>query len=270
MTLSARQLTLSYGTRPVVSGLDLEVTRGRVTALVGANASGKSTLLRALGRLLTPSSGTVLLDGAEIARLSTREVARRIAILPQDPAPPESFAVRHLVAQGRYPHQQLLGRWTAHDEQAVEAALAATGIADLADRPLDELSGGQRQHAWIALTLAQETDVLLLDEPTTYLDMAHQVDVLELLAKLNHRDGRTIVMVLHDLNQAARYADEVIALRAGRVVCAGPPAEVITEELVQEVFGLEVRILEDPLTGGPLCVPARTSRAPAGAIVAPR
>jgi iron complex transport system ATP-binding protein len=269
MTISARRLTLSYGARPVVSGLDVELARGRVTALVGANASGKSTLLRALGRLLRPTSGTVLIDGDEIARLSTREVARRMAILPQDPALPESLTVRQLVAQGRYPHQRMFGGSARGDEQAVTDALMATGIVELADRPLDELSGGQRQHAWIALTLAQETDVLLLDEPTTYLDMAHQVDVLELLADLNRR-GRTIVMVLHDLNQAARYADEVIALRSGQIVAAGPPAKVVTEELVRHVFGLEVRILEDPLTGGPLCVPARTSRAVDGAVAASR
>jgi len=258
--LSAQKLTLAYGLDPVVADLELTVAAGRVTALVGANASGKSTLLRALGRLLKPRSGAVLLDGQAIAGLSTREVARRMAILPQAPAPPESLTVRQLVAQGRYPHQRLLGRWTAADERAVAAALAATGISELADRSLDELSGGQRQHAWIALTLAQETDVLLLDEPTTYLDMAHQVDVLELLDGLNRRDGRTIVMVLHDLNQAARYADQVIALRGGRIVAAGSPREVVTEALVQEVFGLEVRILEDPMTGGPLCVPAGTSR----------
>jgi iron complex transport system ATP-binding protein len=260
MPLSAHHLTLGYGRDHVVEALDLAVAPGRVTALVGANASGKSTLLRALGRLLRPRSGGVLLDGQAIVGLSTREVARRMAILPQAPPPPDSLTVRQLVAQGRYPYQRMLGRRTADDDQAIAAALASTGIEHLADRPLDELSGGQRQHAWIALTLAQETDVLLLDEPTTYLDMAHQVEVLDLLDELNRRDGRTIVMVLHDLNQAARYADELVALRGGRIVASGPPGKVVTEEMVQDVFGLEVRILEDPLTGGPLCVPARGGR----------
>jgi iron complex transport system ATP-binding protein len=262
MTLGARDLVLGYGGAPVIEGLSLQVARGRITVLVGANASGKSTLLRALGRLLHPEAGEVLLDGKAIASLSTREVARRLAILPQGPVAPEALTVRQLVAQGRYAHQRLLRRWSAEDEAALAGALEATDIGDLAGRPVDQLSGGQRQRAWIAMALAQQTDLLLLDEPTTYLDLAHQVSILELIAQLNVRDGRTIVMVLHDLNQAARYADQIVALRAGAIVAAGSAAQIITEATVRTVFDVDVRIIEDPVTGGPLCVPATTVRAP--------
>jgi iron complex transport system ATP-binding protein len=263
MTLAGHDLVLGYGGKPVIEGLSLQIAHGKITVLVGANASGKSTLLRALGRLLRPGAGEVLLDGKAIASLSTREVARRLAILPQGPVAPEALTVRQLVAQGRYAHQRLLRRWSAEDEVALENALQATDIRDLAGRPVDELSGGQRQRAWIAMALAQETELLLLDEPTTYLDLAHQVSVLELIAQLNIRDGRTIVMVLHDLNQAARYADQIVALREGAIVAAGPAAQIITEANVRTVFDVEVRIIKDPVTGGPLCVPATTVRAPA-------
>jgi iron complex transport system ATP-binding protein len=263
MTLAAHDLVLGYGGAPVIEQLSLEIARGKITVLVGANACGKSTLLRALGRLLRPLSGDVLLDGKAIASLSTREVARRLAILPQGPVAPEALTVRQLVAQGRYAHQRLLRRWSSEDEAALAGALEATGTSDLASRPVDQLSGGQRQRAWIAMALAQQTDLLLLDEPTTYLDLAHQVSILELVAELNARDGRTIVMVLHDLNQAARYADQVVALRAGAIVAAGPAAQIITEKTVRTVFDIDVRIIEDPVTGGPLCVPATTVRAPA-------
>jgi len=262
MTLGAQNLVLGYGGKPVIEGLSLEIARGKITVLVGANASGKSTLLRALGRLLRPEAGDVMLDGKAIASLSTREVARRLAILPQGPVAPEALTVRQLVAQGRYAHQRLLRRWSDEDETALAGALDATGTSDLAGRPVDELSGGQRQRAWIAMALAQQTDLLLLDEPTTYLDLAHQVSILELVAELNARDGRTIVMVLHDLNQAARYADHIVALRAGAIVAAGPAAQIITEANVQTVFDVDVRIIEDPITGGPLCVPATTVRGP--------
>jgi iron complex transport system ATP-binding protein len=263
MTLDARNLVLGYGGAPVINGLDLRIAHGAITVLVGANASGKSTLLRALGRLLRPEAGDVLLDGKAIASLSTREVARRLAILPQGPVAPEALTVRQLVAQGRYAHQRLLRRWSPDDEAALASALEATATSDLAGRPVDQLSGGQRQRAWIAMALAQQTDMLLLDEPTTYLDLAHQVAILELIAQLNARDGRTIVMVLHDLNQAARYADQIVALRAGAVVAAGPPSRIITEAMVSRVFDVDVRVIEDPVTGGPLCVPATTLRAPA-------
>jgi iron complex transport system ATP-binding protein len=258
--LDAREVVLSYGDTVVLDRLSLRVTPARTTALVGANASGKSTLLRGLARLLRPRAGAVLLDGREIASMRTRDVARRMAILPQDPTVPEGLTVRQLVAQGRFPHHRPMRRWSPDDEHAVGRALAMTAMTELSHRPLDELSGGQRQHAWIAMALAQQTEVLLLDEPTTYLDIAHQVAVLELLSELNRREGSTIVMVLHDLNQAARYADEILALRHGRVVACGPPAEVVTEEIVREVFDVEVRIIEDPVTGGPMCVAAGGSR----------
>jgi iron complex transport system ATP-binding protein len=256
MPLEARDLTLAYDRDPVVQQLSLRVVAGRMTALVGANASGKSTLLRGLARLLKPAGGAVYLDGQAIAQLPTKQVARRMAVLPQSPDVPEGVTVRELVAQGRYPHQRLLRQWSRADEAAVERALAATGMTDLAERELDELSGGQRQHAWIAMTLAQEAAVMLLDEPTTYLDLNHQVRVLELLRDLNQHHGRTIVMVLHDLNQAARYAHDVLAIKHGRLVASGPPTAVITADVIRDVFGLDARVIEDPVTGGPLCVPA--------------
>lgn len=255
MSLEARELRLGYRRQEIITGLSLRIAEGRITALVGANASGKSTLLRGLARLLPPTAGAVYLDGRAISRISSREVARRLAVLPQGPEVPDGVTVRELVAQGRYPHQGFLRSFSAEDERAIELALARTAMTSLADRVLDELSGGQRQHAWIAMTLAQEARVMLLDEPTTYLDMAHQVAVLELLRELNRRDGKTVVMVLHDLNQAARYADELIAIRRGAVLAAGPPAQIVTEPIVRELFGIDVLVIEDPVTGGPLCVP---------------
>ena len=253
--LEAATVTLGYGDREVARDLAVGIPRGLVTVIVGANACGKSTLLRAFARLLAPSTGRVLLDGADLRRLPTREVARRLGILPQAPVAPEGITVVDLVARGRHPHQGWLQRWSAADEAAVVGALEATSTLDLADRDVDELSGGQRQRVWIAMALAQQTEVLLLDEPTTYLDLAHQVDVLDLVADLNRRDGRTVVAVLHDLNQACRYADHLVAMRAGAVVAEGPPAEVITPELVEEVFGLEVVVVADPVAATPMVVP---------------
>jgi iron complex transport system ATP-binding protein len=249
----------------VVHELDLEIPRGQTTAVVGANGCGKSTLLRALARLMAPRSGTVLLDGTAIAELPTKEVARRLGLLPRSPVAPEGLTVEDLVARGRYPHQGILRRWSREDEAAVESALAATHLADLPARPLDELSGGQRQRAWIAMTLAQRTDVLLLDEPRTFLDLAHQVEILDLLAELVADQGRTVVMVLHDLNQACRYADHLVALRDGRVHAAGAPAGVIDAQLVEAVFGLSATVIDDPVTGTPLCLPlGRTHSRAAG------
>lgn len=258
--LRAEGLTLAYDGTPIVHGLSLEVPPGRITALVGPNACGKSTLLRGLARLLKPRGGVVHLDGQVIQRLPTKRVARRLGLLPQAPIAPEGITVADLVGRGRYPHQSWVRQWSREDEAAVERALAATGTADLRDRPVDELSGGQRQRVWIALALAQETGIMLLDEPTTYLDLAHQVEVLELLAELNHAQGRTIVIVLHDLNQACRYADHLVALRAGRIYAEGPPAEVVDARLVREVFGLECRVIDDPITGTPLCLPLTAGR----------
>ncbi|MET7639769.1 ABC transporter ATP-binding protein [Streptomyces sp. NPDC005438] len=258
--LTARELTLAYEQRTVVRGLDLDIPDGRVTAVVGPNACGKSTVLRALGRLLRPARGTVLLDGRELAHTPTREVARRLGLLPQSPVAPEAITVSDLVARGRQPHQRWWQQWSAEDERAVREAMERTGVAALADRAVDALSGGQRQRVWIAMALAQETELLLLDEPTTYLDIAHQVEVLDLVRQLNHERGRTVVLVLHDLNQAARYADHLVALREGRVVALGEPSEVVTAELVREVFGLEAVVVPDPVTGSPLVVPGRPWR----------
>jgi iron complex transport system ATP-binding protein len=253
--LRAEQVRLGYGDRTVVDGLDLDVVAGTVTAVIGPNGCGKSTLLRALGRLLKPTAGQVVLDGKRIDRVPTREVAKVLGLLPQAPSAPEGLTVADLVARGRHPHQAWYRQWSADDEDAVAQALDWTGIADLAERPVDQLSGGQRQRAWISMALAQGTDLLLLDEPTTFLDLAHQVDVLELVRRLHSEAGRTVVMVLHDLNLAARYADRLVAMREGRIVAAGRPAEVITEELLEEVFGLAARVIPDPVAGTPLVVP---------------
>ncbi|MFI8084262.1 ABC transporter ATP-binding protein [Kitasatospora sp. NPDC086009] len=253
--LEARGLTLAYEARTVVEGLDLTVPDGRVTVIVGPNACGKSTLLRALGRLLKPVRGAVLLDGAELARVPTKRIAQRIGLLPQSPTAPEGISVADLVSRGRQPHQSWWQQWSAEDERAVAEALERTSTAELAERSVDELSGGQRQRAWIAMALAQGTDILLLDEPTTFLDIAHQVEVLDLVRRLNVERGRTVVAVLHDLNQAARYADHLVAMRAGRIVAQGAPAEVVTAELVREVFGLDSVVVPDPVTGTPLVVP---------------
>lgn len=255
-TLSADAVTLAYGDRQVVADLSLDLSPGRITAIVGANGCGKSTLLRALARLLRPRDGAVLLDGRALASRPTKEIARTLGLLPQSPVAPEGIAVADLVGRGRHPHQRLLARWTAHDYEAVAAALDATGITDLADRSVDELSGGQRQRVWIAMALAQETDILLLDEPTTFLDVAHQIEVLDLLTDLNRSRGTTVVVVLHDLNLAARYADELVAVRDGRIHASGAPSDVVTDALVRDVFGLECSVIPDPLTGKPLVLPA--------------
>ncbi len=259
--LAGRGLRLGYEGRVVVDGLDLAVPAAAVTVIVGPNACGKSTLLRALGRLLRPQVGAVLLDGRDLRQVPTREVATLLALLPQSPLAPEGVTAADLVGRGRYPHQGLLRRWTAADDDAVAAAMAATDTLDLADRPVAELSGGQRQRVWIAMALAQETDLLLLDEPTTFLDVTHQVEVLDLLTDLNRR-GATVVAVLHDLNLACRYADHLVLMRAGAVVAAGPPAEVITAASVTEVFGLGCVVLPDPVSGTPLVVPVGRHHAP--------
>ncbi|MEW1891215.1 ABC transporter ATP-binding protein [Streptomyces sp. NBC_00523] len=253
--LSAHDLTLAYEDRTVVEGLDLEIPDAKVTIVVGPNACGKSTLLRALGRLLKPRRGAVLLDGAELAGLPAKEIARTVGVLPQSPTPPDGITVADLVARGRQPHQKWWQQWSEADERAVSEALERTNTASLADRPVDELSGGQRQRVWIAMALAQDTELLLLDEPTTYLDVAHQVEVLDLVRRLNLERGRTVVAVLHDLNQAIRYADHLVAMKDGRIVAQGAPDEVVTTEMVQEVFGLSSVIIPDPLTGGRLVVP---------------
>ncbi|HEY9620532.1 MAG TPA: ABC transporter ATP-binding protein [Crinalium sp.] len=253
--LSTRKLTLAYDRTTIIRDLNLEIPAQKITALVGANGCGKSTLLKGLARLLQPQGGTVYLDGMAIAKLSTKDVAKRLGMLPQNPFTPEGLTVRELVAQGRYPHQRWLQQWSKEDEQFTEQALTITGMTELGDRPLDTLSGGQRQRAWIAMALAQNTEILLLDEPTTFLDLAHQIEVLDLLYELNQTQGRTIVMVLHDLNQACRYADYLVAMNQGTIFAQGIPSDVMTETMVQSVFGIRNRIVPDPVTGTPMCIP---------------
>ncbi|SFP97098.1 iron complex transport system ATP-binding protein [Geodermatophilus dictyosporus] len=258
--LAAEGVRLAYDDRVVVDGLDLRLTDGSFTAIVGPNGCGKSTLLRALGRLLRPQAGQVLLDGRSIARAPTREVARVLGLLPQTPVAPAGLTVADLVARGRHPHQSWLQQWSTQDEAVVAEAMAWTGTGDLADRPVDELSGGQRQRAWISMALAQGTDLLLLDEPTTYLDLSHQIDVLELVSRLHAERGRTVVVVLHDLNLAARYAQRLVAMRDGVLVASGTPHEVLTEQLLADVFDLEARVVPDPVAGTPMVVPVRRLR----------
>ncbi|GLY15954.1 cobalamin/Fe3+-siderophore ABC transporter ATP-binding protein [Kineosporia sp. NBRC 101677] len=254
-TLGARDLHLGYDGQKVVEGLDLDVPPGRVTMIVGPNACGKSTTLRAMARLLAPTSGQILLDGKDIQKTPTKEVASVLGILPQTPVAPDGIIVSDLVGRGRYPHQGWLRKWTAEDDQAVAEAMRATSVLELASRPVEALSGGQRQRVWIAMALAQRTDLLLLDEPTTYLDVAHQLEVLDLLIDLNTTRGTTVVVVLHDLNLACRYADHLIAMRAGKVMAVGDPREVVTAGLIEDIFGMRCSVVPDPISGSPMIVP---------------
>ncbi|MFE2867038.1 ABC transporter ATP-binding protein [Embleya sp. NPDC059259] len=262
--LWAQGLTVGYDDRVVARDLTVHIPDGAVTAIIGPNACGKSTLLRALSRLLTPAAGTVHLDGKAISSYPAKEVARRMGLLPQTSVAPDGITVADLVARGRYPHQKLLRQWSDEDETAVLNALAATGTTDLSPRPVDALSGGQRQRVWVAMVLAQQTPLLLLDEPTTFLDIAHQIELLELLRDLNERDGHTLVAVLHDLNHACRYADHIIAMREGTVLAVGPPRDIVTPELVEDVFGLPCQIIDDPVSGTPLVIPLGRRRRPPG------
>ncbi|MBT2428165.1 ABC transporter ATP-binding protein [Streptomyces sp. ISL-112] len=252
--LAARGVTVGYGGRAVIDDLDVAIPSGVVTTIIGPNGCGKSTLLRTLTRLLKPASGTVVLDGEDIVKLRTRDVAKKLGLLPQAPVAPEGLTVGDLVARGRHPHQSWLRQWSSDDAAVVERALAMTGVADLADRPVDSLSGGQRQRVWISMTLAQGTDLLLLDEPTTYLDLAHAIDVLDLVDDL-HESGRTVVMVLHDLNLATRYSDNLVVMRAGSILAQGHPRDVITADLLHEAFGLQAKVIDDPVGDRPLIVP---------------
>jgi len=255
LELKAEHLQLAYDQHQVVADLSVQIPSGRVTAIVGANACGKSTLLRGLARLLKPRGGVVYLDGHDIHRMPTKQVAKQLGLLPQTPTSPEGITVTDLVARGRYPHQSLFRQWTRADEEAVASAMSATEVLDLASRPVDELSGGQRQRVWIAMALAQDTAIMLLDEPTTFLDLAHQVEILDLLTDLNQQDGRTIVLVLHDLNHACRYSHHLIAMREGAIVAQGPPSTVITRDLVGEVFGLRCQVTPDPVSHTPMVIP---------------
>jgi len=254
-TLRTEGLVSGYGRTTIVDDVDIEIPTGRICVIVGANACGKSTLLKTISRLIPTQAGAVILDGERIDQMPTKELARTLGLLPQQPVAPEGIAVADLVGRGRHPHQKLFRSWTADDDRAVTEALSATGVLDLADRAVDELSGGQRQRVWIAMALAQETDILLLDEPTTFLDVSHQVEVLDLLTDLNASRGTTIVMVLHDINLAARYADHLFALKNGRVVASGAPSDVVTSELVREVFDLDSLVITDPVSGTPLVLP---------------
>ncbi|MDR1014645.1 MAG: ABC transporter ATP-binding protein [Coriobacteriales bacterium] len=250
-----KDLVSGYGRTAIVKGISLEVPDGMISVIIGANACGKSTLLKTMARLIRPMDGAVMLDGTQVDRLPTRRLACVLGLLPQAPIAPEGIAVADLVGRGRFPHQGLLRGWGKEDEEAVAEALEMMGIVDLADRSLDELSGGQRQRVWVAMALAQRTDILLLDEPTTFLDITHQVEILDLLTDLNRTRQTTIVMVLHDINLAARYADHVFAMRDGALVAQGAPAEVITEESIREVFALESQVLSDPLSASPVVLP---------------
>ena len=253
--LHAAGVTLGYDRHTVFDGLDLHIEAGTVTTLIGANGCGKSTLLKAFGRLLAPSAGEIRLAGTSVRQLSARAVARRLAILPQKPLTPAATSVRDLVMRGRHPHQTLLRPWSAHDARLVDDALAAAGMTELADRDVTALSGGQLQRAWIALVLAQDTPVILLDEPTTFLDLSHQLEVLRLVRRINADQGSTIVMVLHDLSLAARYSDRLVVLHEGRVLADGDPWQVITPEVLGTAFGLDALVIADPASGRPMVVP---------------
>ncbi|TCQ04280.1 iron complex transport system ATP-binding protein [Rhizobium sp. PP-F2F-G36] len=253
--ISGKHIDLAYGKRRIVETLDLDIPERRFTALIGPNGSGKSTVLRAYAGLMKPSGGSILLDGRDLTDLSTGEVARKVGVLLQGPVAPEGLTVGDLVRQGRYPHRSLFGRWSAADQQACDEALTLTGTMDISDRLLDSLSGGQRQRAWIAMTLAQQGEVLLLDEPTTYLDLEHQIELMNLIKTLVDRHGKTVVAVLHDINQAARYATHIVMLKEGKVIAAGSPDSVISAETITDVFKVKTLVIRDPVAGTPLCVP---------------
>ncbi len=261
--LRGENLTLSYDKKVVIEDLNITIPHGELTVIIGPNACGKSTLLRTLSRLIAPQSGTVLLNGRQISDYATKEVARELGLLPQSSVAPGDILVEDLVGRGRYPHQRMFSRWKEADRLAVSEAMQATGISELADRAVDTLSGGQRQRVWIAMVLAQQTPLLLLDEPTTWLDITHQIDLLELMQDLNRNLGRTLVVVLHDLNHACRYATHLIAMRDGKIVAQGSPAEIVTTTLIEAVFGLRCMIIDDPVSHTPLVVPLGREPSPA-------
>lgn len=253
--LTAKDISLGYGERDIITGLSVDIAPGKVTSIVGPNGCGKSTLLRSLSRLLRPTGGEILLDGKAISEIPTKQLAASLGLLPQSPIAPDGIVVADLVGRGRTPHQGLLGRWSQEDYDIVQESMEMTGVAELAERSIDELSGGQRQRVWIAMALAQRTDILLLDEPTTYLDIKHQLEVLDLLVELNETHGTTIAMVIHDLNLAARYSDELIAVSNGNVYAQGSPQDVMTQQTVKDVFGVDSVIVEDPVSGLPAVMP---------------
>ncbi|WLD94155.1 ABC transporter ATP-binding protein [Alkalihalobacillus sp. AL-G] len=259
-SLETKNITLAYNETNIIENLNFQIPKGKITVLIGSNGSGKSTLLKAMARLLKPKEGHVIINGKDIHSSSTKKVARQLAILPQSPVTPEGLTVLQLVKQGRYPYQNWLQQWSKQDEDAVQSALEATRLVEFVDRPVESLSGGQRQRAWIAMALAQNTDTILLDEPTTYLDLAHQIEVLDLLYDLNQTEQRTIVMVLHDLNLACRYADHIVAVHNKGIYDQGAPEQIITPNMVKDVFGLEAQVSCDPMFGTPLCIPCGKGR----------
>ncbi|WP_257349323.1 ABC transporter ATP-binding protein [Pseudalkalibacillus decolorationis] len=259
-SLETKNITLSYNETNIIENLNLNIPKGKITVLIGSNGSGKSTLLKAMARLLKPKQGNININGKDIHHSSTKKIARQLAILPQSPVTPEGLTVLQLVKQGRYPYQNWLQQWSTKDEEAVQSALSATRLVELADRPVEALSGGQRQRAWIAMALAQNTETILLDEPTTYLDLAHQIEVLDLLFDLNQMEQRTIVMVLHDLNLACRYADNIVAVHDKTIYAQGAPEHIVTPTMVKDVFGLEAQVSCDPMFGTPLCIPCGKGR----------
>lgn len=253
--LSVEQLSAGYGEKNILDSINLDIEPGKITSIIGANACGKSTLLRTMSRLMNPSSGRVLLDAHPIHNMPTKDLAQTLGLLPQTPISPEGITVGDLVSRGRHPYHKLLSRWSKADDEAIANALEATKTTELIDREVDELSGGQRQRVWIAMALAQETEILLLDEPTTYLDVAHQIEILDLLVELNQSRGTTIVLVLHDLNLAARYSDHLIAMKSGQVFTHGLPNQVVTEAAIKTVFGLDNQVITDPISNTPLVLP---------------
>tara|TARA_B100001113_G_scaffold20984_1_gene15494 strand:- start:2363 stop:3172 length:810 start_codon:yes stop_codon:yes gene_type:complete len=255
ISFTGEDLHISYGGPKIIEGLNVVIPNGEVSAIIGPNGCGKSTLLKALSRILIPDKGSVLLDGTDIRNLPTREVARKLGILTQNHREPEAVLVSDLVRRGRYPHQGIFDQWSIEDQNSVERALEITGLSEYKEKAVDELSGGQKQRAWIAMILAQDSNLMLLDEPTTHLDMAHQIEILEMLVELSLDEGRTIVLVLHDINMASRYCTNLIGMKDGKILTTGKPAKVVTAEMVESIFGLKALIIEDPITSSPLCIP---------------
>lgn len=252
--ITTKNLNISYGNVDIVKDLNLSIPEGKITTIIGANGCGKSTILKTLARILKPKSGEIYIAGTEINKQSSKELAKKMAVLPQSPKAPDGLTVQELIAYGRFPHQKGFGSLSKEDHDIVNWALEVTGISEFKDRTIDALSGGQRQRAWIAMALAQETDILLLDEPTTYLDLAHQLDILKLLEELNKKQGRTIVMVIHELNNAARFADHMIGVKKGKIVCEGTPKEVMTNQNLKEIFNIDAEIIEEAKSGKPVCI----------------
>tara|TARA_Y100001970_G_C14047406_1_gene757050 strand:+ start:52 stop:855 length:804 start_codon:yes stop_codon:yes gene_type:complete len=259
ISFTGEDLYVSYGGPKIIEGLNVVIPSGEVTAIIGPNGCGKSTLLKALSRILTPEEGSVRLDGTDIKSIPTREVARKLGILTQNHREPEAISVSDLVRRGRYPHQGIFDQWSTEDQNAVERALEVTGLGEHKEETVDELSGGQKQRAWIAMILAQDSTLMLLDEPTTHLDIPHQMEILEMLVKLSVHEGRTIVLVLHDINMASRYCTNLIGMKEGKILTTGKPSKVVTTEMVESIFGLKALVIEDPVTGSPLCIPEATT-----------